>query len=299
MPTRLLRDGILHSERVDQLTHQAEVFYRRLMSAVDDHGLFDARLSRLRATLYPLRIDRTREADISRWLAECQKARLIVLYESEGKPYLKMLDTNWTVRSQPKFPAPNGEQLKATANNCKQLLTYSESETKSNTERAACAAFSDEGVGEIPKALDTEAFRTIWKEWVAYRRKLKSPKDWPGLWRRQLEQLAEWGEAGAIQSLRRALVSGWASFHEPRGMGTPVPGSTMPQAAPVAPTTPYNAERIKDACKAEIEKLRADGKSYDWDGGIKGPMKQEVREQILKLRGRIDAASKAIAGVTA
>ena len=72
----------------------------------------------------------------------------------------------------------------------------------------------------------------------------------------------------------------------------------MPQASPAAPLTPYNAERIKESCRAQIERLRADGKSYEWDGGIKGSMKPEIREQVLKLRANIENATKAIAGVT-
>ena len=99
MPVRLWREGILSSERVDSLDAPAEVFYRRLMSKADDHGLFDARPSILRASLYPLRVDRVREADISRWIAACEKAGLIALYQHDGKPYLQMLDTRWTARS--------------------------------------------------------------------------------------------------------------------------------------------------------------------------------------------------------
>lgn len=106
MPTRLIREGILNSERVEKLDWASEVFYRRLMSKVDDHGLYDARSSILRASLYPLRLDRVREADISRWLAECEKAGLIALYSAGGKPYLKMLDTNWQTRSEAKHPLP-------------------------------------------------------------------------------------------------------------------------------------------------------------------------------------------------
>lgn len=116
MPTRLLREGILTSEAVDSLDAPAEVFYRRLMSKVDDHGLFDARPSILRASLFPLRTDRVREADISRWMAACQKAGLIVLYEADGKPYLCLLKTGWDKRSKPKYPLPP-------ENICKQVLT--------------------------------------------------------------------------------------------------------------------------------------------------------------------------------
>ena len=79
MPNRIIREGILSSDRIDQLDAAAEVFYRRLMSKVDDHGLFDARPAMLRASLYPLRVDRVREADIARWIAACEKAGVIAL----------------------------------------------------------------------------------------------------------------------------------------------------------------------------------------------------------------------------
>ena len=54
MPNRILREGILDSDRVNKLSWGAEVFYRRLMSVVDDFGRFDARIDLLKSKLYPL-----------------------------------------------------------------------------------------------------------------------------------------------------------------------------------------------------------------------------------------------------
>ncbi len=48
MPNRILREGILTSERVNLLSWEAEVFYRRLMSVVDDYGRFHAHPALLR-----------------------------------------------------------------------------------------------------------------------------------------------------------------------------------------------------------------------------------------------------------
>lgn len=139
MPNRIIREGILTSERVDLLDWPAEVFYRRLLSKVDDHGLYDARPSVLRAALYPLRIDRVREADISRWIAECEKAGLLVLYcAADDKQYMKVLDTRWKARSDPRFPVPTQEQLQTIARNCEQVqsksLTLSLSKSLTETE---------------------------------------------------------------------------------------------------------------------------------------------------------------------
>jgi hypothetical protein len=126
MPSRLLREGILTSERIDQLEAAAEVFYRRLMSKVDDFGLFDARPAILRSSLFPLRVDRVREAEIARWLVACESAGVVALYSHAGKPYGQMLDTGWQTRSEPKFPLPpwgQGSPVRATENSCKQPQT--------------------------------------------------------------------------------------------------------------------------------------------------------------------------------
>lgn len=106
MPSRILREGILSSERVDKLEWKEEVFYRRLMSIVDDFGRFEANEQLLKARCYPLRLDSVRTADITRWMAACQKAGLLVGYTANGKRYLQLLDFNQTRRTASKFPEP-------------------------------------------------------------------------------------------------------------------------------------------------------------------------------------------------
>ena len=104
MPTRIIREGILTSERVNQLTERAELFYRRLMSVVDDHGRFPANLMLLRASCYPLKLDAVKEDSIKKHLAEAEDARLIVLYTVDDKAYLEMQDFGQRINGKPKFP---------------------------------------------------------------------------------------------------------------------------------------------------------------------------------------------------
>ena len=118
MPNRIVREGILTSDKIDQLDAASEVFYRRLLSKVDDHGLYDARPAILRSALFPLRVDRVREADITRWIAACEKAGVIALYRHDGKPYLEVLNTQWQARSEPKYP-----RRSASASICAQVQT--------------------------------------------------------------------------------------------------------------------------------------------------------------------------------
>src|SRR5690606_310091 len=106
MPTRVVRDGILTSERVNSLSPHAELFYRRLMSVVDDYGRFSANLTLLRASCYPLKLDSVKEDSIKKHLAEAEGAGLIVLYTVAGKAYLEMQDFGQRVQSKSKFPEP-------------------------------------------------------------------------------------------------------------------------------------------------------------------------------------------------
>ncbi len=108
MPHRILRESILDSEAVNSLTPQAEVFYRRLMSAVDDFGRFDARPAVLRCRLYPLQLDRVGEQNIRDWLAECERAGLVTTYAVGGKPYLLFHKLGPQRAKTSKYPAPAG-----------------------------------------------------------------------------------------------------------------------------------------------------------------------------------------------
>lgn len=106
MPTRILRDGILESERVDALSVDAELFYRRLMSRADDYGRYTADPVLLRSNLYPRRVDRVTIQQIETWLAECCDGNepLVQVYEVFGKPYLQIVNFGQRVRSESKYP---------------------------------------------------------------------------------------------------------------------------------------------------------------------------------------------------
>jgi hypothetical protein len=107
MPNRVLREQINNSDRVNKLTPEGEVFYRRLISAVDDYGRFDARPSILLATLYPLKLKELNERDIMGWLDECQHNTLIRIYIVEGKHFLELFNLRPIRQAKKsKYPEP-------------------------------------------------------------------------------------------------------------------------------------------------------------------------------------------------
>ena len=113
MPSRILREGINSSSRINSLTPGAELFFRRLMSVVDDYGRFHGSPATLRAACWPTCPERVCEQDVSSWMAECLRPdkkgrKLIELYIVDGSPYLQIVDFGQKVRSKSKFPQPEG-----------------------------------------------------------------------------------------------------------------------------------------------------------------------------------------------
>ena len=106
MPNRILREGVLTSERVNALSLQAEIFYRRLMSVVDDYGRYFAHPALLRASCYPLRLNQTKEYHISSWLQELSESGLIFVYEKGETKYLEIQEFRQRQRYDSKYPDP-------------------------------------------------------------------------------------------------------------------------------------------------------------------------------------------------
>ena len=111
MPNRILREGILTSERMARLTWAEECFYRRLMSVVDDYGRYHAHPTLLRAACYPLQLEKVSDSDIGKWLLATEKAALVRVYPAQdGKRYLELLDFKQQVRAKTsKFPQPQAD----------------------------------------------------------------------------------------------------------------------------------------------------------------------------------------------
>lgn len=127
MPNRIIREAILSSEKMALLGWPEEVFYRRLMSIVDDYGRHEANPQLLRARCYPLQTDAVRAADISRWMAACQKAGLILCYEVSGKCYLEVVNFQQQRRTDSKWPPPPSkdgpcERLLSNASKCEETI---------------------------------------------------------------------------------------------------------------------------------------------------------------------------------
>ena len=90
MPDRVLPDRILKDDRLNRVSPLAELLFRRLLSVVDDYGAYESDIRVIRAYCYPLKVDRIREADISRWIQELETAGLIAPVDTSRGPAIQV-----------------------------------------------------------------------------------------------------------------------------------------------------------------------------------------------------------------
>ncbi|NCC04785.1 MAG: hypothetical protein EOM37_12280 [Proteobacteria bacterium] len=147
MPNRIIKESICTSDSVDQMTWFEECFWHRLIVNCDDYGRFDARISVLKARLFPLK-EKVQGKDIETAIAKLVSTGCVVLYEYAGKPYLYLpsWENHQTIRAKKsRYPSP-GDQDSAREIICTQTHadeigcsrnpiqseSYSESESNAN-----------------------------------------------------------------------------------------------------------------------------------------------------------------------
>ncbi len=112
MPNRYIRESAIESEAVNALSWQAEVFWRRLLNRADDFGRFTANTALLRASIFPMQLDRVTEADVQRMLAECEAAGLLFVYSSSCKRFIILNKWEKGRAKESKYPPPDDDTIK-------------------------------------------------------------------------------------------------------------------------------------------------------------------------------------------
>ena len=206
MATRVVRDGMLTSERIDALSPLAELFYRRIQQVADDHGRYFANPKLVRSAAYPLRTDTTTLADISAWLGECESAGLVVTYAAKGTKYLEILDFGQRVQSKSKFPDPPNS-------------TVDHGDSPDSTALVGVGVVDEVVVGDVPRKRgkarktpmpDDFALSERVKRWAAEKGHGRLPERFEhfvGAAKARGYEYADWDEA-----LMNAIRDDWAKF---------------------------------------------------------------------------------------
>lgn len=242
MPSRIIREGWLESERINELDAPAERFFLRVCLRADDYGRFHANPVLLKSSLFPLRED-VRSTDIPRWLAACEKAGLVRCYEVDGKRFLEIPRFDQRTRAQAsKFPTPPiGGQMPV---NCQTDASQPRTESETKSDADAESNIGDGGVPRadareapaspliIPLLLNVPEFLGPWAQWQVVRRSGKKPKtSWDEYFAKQLAWLEPFGLQTAIDIVATSARNEWQGLFEPKGR------NGAPQRQPNAKST--------------------------------------------------------------
>lgn len=217
MPSRIIRDGWVESERINALDAAAERFFLRLCLRADDYGRYHGNPTLLKSNLFPLRED-VRSTDIPRFLLDCEKAGLVRCYDVAGKRYVEIPRFEQRTRAKTsKFPPPppgDGQESGTCPTDDGHMRTYAESETKSYAELESAPARWG-----LPDSLNTPAFIEAWQRWLNHwSTTFNYGKPMPETTAHQhLRILLPMGESRAIAAIDNSIARGnFRTPEEPR-----------------------------------------------------------------------------------
>lgn len=112
MPQRFLKPGLTTSLKWNACSWQAQSFYVRILTLVDDFGRCEGAATLLRSLAFPLHED-IRTPQVQKLGEELQANQLAVFYKVDGKDYVQL--RNWTERARvdvSRYPGPDGKKGK-------------------------------------------------------------------------------------------------------------------------------------------------------------------------------------------
>ena len=209
MPQRFLRPGITTSDAWNSVSWEAQSFYIRILTLVDDFGRYDGRVPILHGQCFALRTD-IKPQRTAALRSELHEAGLIQIYEHEGKEYLQVL--KWQERArveQSKFPDPQH----SAAVRCAPLP--SAASIASISSPSPSTSISSPVV--VPTELQTQAFEKAWQDWADYRKQAKLKAYTTIGAEKQLKALAAIGPDRAVVAINHSIANAYQGIYEPNG----------------------------------------------------------------------------------
>lgn len=211
MPNRYIRESAIESEPVNALSWQGEVFYRRLLNRADDFGRFTANLALLRASLFPLQLEKVSEKDVSRLLKEVEKCGLLFTYQAEGKQLLVIAKWEKGRAKESRYPEPP-------ADICKRLQTYvytpkptpadvpdSDTDSDTDSDNPWAVAFDL----ELPESLRTSQCLQALNDWLAYKTEKRQGYKKSGLKAALTKWSNEFNSATFPSAVQNSMANNW------------------------------------------------------------------------------------------
>lgn len=287
MPNRILREGLLESPAIDLLDAEAERFFVRLMLRADDFGRYHANPAMLANMLFPLRRD-IEPKQVADWLNQCQRAKLLRVYQVEGRDCLEIAKFGGKPRAQQsKFPQPPPvcEQLRADDSNCVQMRPYSYSDAYSYASASAVALPSLDEVIEEGRKRQISA--DICQRWfnACEERPLTQDGGWT-LRNGQPMNMDKW--AASLANYASAFKSNESTFNGKNGHnGSPKPAEGV-----------WHLEKRIEAAQKEVDRIQANPANKEQvPDSFDRRLKAEPMAKVKALKASIIEMRQRMAGV--
>jgi|688.fasta_scaffold193769_5 hypothetical protein len=287
MPNRILREGLLESPAIDLLDAEAERFFVRLMLRADDFGRYHANPAMLANMLFPMRRD-IEPKQVADWLKQCQQAKLLRVYQVEGRDCLEIAKFGGKPRAQQsKFPKPPPvcEQLRADDSNCVQMRPYSYSDAYSYASASAVALPSLDEVIEEGRKRQISA--DICQRWfnACEERPLTQDGGWT-LRNGQPMNMDKW--AASLANYASAFKSNESTFNGKNGHnGSPKPTEGV-----------WHLEKRIEAAQKEVDRIQANPANKEQvPDSFDRRLKAEPMAKVKALKASISEMRQRMAGV--
>lgn len=242
MPQRFLRPGITTSIRFNAIDWQAQTFYVRLLTLVDDFGRYEADQRILRSHVFPLGDYKGNDIPVKTIESICEQLSvndLASFYETpKGQKVLQV--SRWMERAraqQSRYP----EFLE----DCKQMFTERRIIPQNPASLAIVPRHTPSPTFEVPDAASA-AVRERFKKWMTVRKgRGKKPLDWSDMFAEQYKWLQDFPEADRVEILSQSIRNNWQGLFPLKKGGSG--GGSAPKE-PVRPgyTRAANGHEYKD-----------------------------------------------------
>jgi hypothetical protein len=232
-----VREDAIESERVNALSWQGEVFFRRLINRVDDYGRFPASIAILRASIFPLQLNKVSEKDVEKLLEELEENGILATYEAEGKRFLALAKWEQGRAKTSKHPSPPDDvrkRLQTYVFICKQTKTKapdSDSDYDSDSDSDTASPWLIDHGLELPDVFKTENCLKAMKTWLDYKSERGNRYKPQGLQSALTTWSKQFTSATFPSAVERSIANNWSGlFQETKGsaqMGLKIETKTL------------------------------------------------------------------------
>lgn len=249
MPNRILRD-YTDSLAVDKLDWLGECMFVRLIQKADDYGRFHGNPTLVRSLLFPLK-NGLRDSDISARLAACEKAGLIRVYESNGKPFVEIVNFGQRLKAstRSKYPEPpwaKGEQIRedpGRSGKTREDPAIGEGEGENiSLSRARESSLNEKILGELTP--DWERWVSIWEDLHGNGKQMNV-----FVKQAQLEKLLRLPPEIRKEALKAAIAGGWKNIQDIRNGWPAIRGRLTKKTCKAEPPVFTDEDRDDDINK--------------------------------------------------